>query len=194
PKVGGPPFSGAFVASSRHAHRNRVAIAGNGFKLPDLGADKSVRRRIEIVRFGAKPGEADWYAPSDRVSLFPPRVFAKKNYFLSAPGFPRGDVRAMQVHLRRCCGRGDAHFVQSAVVGHDPRNPCYGEAAIEFFECGYCSHVRPRLLAPAWRALLLPLPGTHESELFARRQDLLEVVLDHVEQMGARLESGNAVG
>src|SRR5262245_38958518 len=121
-KLSGPPFPRLFVAFGEHADGDRVTDLGDRLKLPRGRADEAVRRRSWIFRLVSKPGETNWYAPTNRMAGFPSRLRAEKEYLLSVRGLPRGDVRAVKVNLSHNIGRGDLYLRQSAVSLHDLGN------------------------------------------------------------------------
>ena len=75
-------------------------------------------RRLRIVRFGPKPGEADRNPSANRTAVLPMRVSTKKNDLFGTSWLPGSDLGAVQVNLGRSRLGGDLELGQST----DSRN------------------------------------------------------------------------
>src|SRR5262245_18652563 len=73
-KLRWPPRHRRLVTFGRHAHHDCLANRHDRFKLPRHGADKSVCRCFRIIDLRSKPGETNWDATANGMTLFPPRA------------------------------------------------------------------------------------------------------------------------
>src|SRR5262245_55923849 len=73
-KLRRPPRHRRLVTFGRHTDHDCLADRCDRFKLPRHGPDKPVCRCFRIVDLGSKPGEADWDAATNCMTLFPPRA------------------------------------------------------------------------------------------------------------------------